>query len=108
MVGCAGNTGKVVVVARVLQFSHTQVAHGWMREWFALREGETRMARMVSMNPDNFAQGGLKDDFDGTILKVEACPWDYNKSIETPVLAIAVTIQPDDEDQPFVQHYSAG
>jgi hypothetical protein len=60
------------------------------------------------MNPDNFLTGGLKDDFDGTVLKARFVPWDYDGNIDHHILAVALTIQPDDEDTPFVQHYSAG
>lgn len=64
----------------------------------------------VSMNPDDFASGGLMDDFDGRITKARAVPWDYNGSIDHYVLGIALTIEPLEagEFDPFVQTYSAG
>ena len=65
------------------------------------------MAKVASLNPDSFVQGGLADDFDGTIEKARFVPWDYNGNIDHHVLAVAITIKPDDEDA-FVQHYSAG
>lgn len=64
-------------------------------------------AAVASMNPDNMATGGLKDDFDGEVLKVRLVPWDYDGKIDHHVLAVAVTIKPDDDDE-FVQHYSCG
>lgn len=63
---------------------------------------------VASMNPDNMLQGGLKDDFDGTILKARLVPWDYDGNIDHHILAVALTIKPDDEKEPFVQHYSCG
>lgn len=67
---------------------------------------------VASMNPDNMLQGGLKDDFKGIIRKVRLCPWDYDGKIPHYVLAVAVTIEekePEDPKNPiFVQHYSAG
>lgn len=62
---------------------------------------------VASMNPDNMAQAGLMDDFDGMIEKVRLVPWDYNGNIDHHILAVAVTIRPDGEE-PFTQHYSAG
>lgn len=64
-------------------------------------------SKVASMNPDSFIQGGLADDFDGVITKVRFCPWNYNGSIDHHVLAVAVTIRPDDEEE-FTQYYSAG
>lgn len=65
-------------------------------------------AAVASMNPDNMVQGGLKDDFDGLITKSRLVPWDYDGNIDHDILAVALTIQVDGEDEPFVQHYSAG
>lgn len=63
---------------------------------------------VASMNPDNMLAGGLKDDFDGEIVKARVVPWDYDGNIDHDILAVALTIQPDDEKDPFVQHYSCG
>lgn len=57
--------------------------------------------------------GGLYDDFDGQILDISFVEWDYNGSIDEPVLALAVEIQNEDEEEaenknPFIQYYSAG
>jgi hypothetical protein len=69
---------------------------------------EKTLRAVASMNPDNFVTGGLMDDFDGTIEKARFVPWDYDGKIDHEVLAVALTIKPDDADAPFVQHYSAG
>lgn len=63
---------------------------------------------VASMNPDNMASGGLKDDFDGEVLKARLVPWDYDGNIDHHILAVALTIKPDEDDEPFVQHYSCG
>jgi hypothetical protein len=59
------------------------------------------------MNPDNMTSG-LKDDFDGEVLKARLIPWDYDGKIDHHILAVALTIKPDDEKEPFVQPYSCG
>lgn len=72
--------------------------------------------RVASMRPDNMVSGGLPTDFDGTVTEVRLCPWDYGKQDQEHVLAVRVTIQPDegqdiagiDEGDPVVQHYSCG
>lgn len=64
-------------------------------------------ADLASFNPDEMASGGLKDDFDGTILKARVVPWDYDGKLDHHILACALTIQ-DVDDEPFVQHYSMG
>jgi hypothetical protein len=69
---------------------------------------EETPSAVASMNPDNMLSGGLMDDFDGTIVKARLVPWDYNGNVDHHVLAVALTIQPDDDEKPFVQHYSAG
>jgi hypothetical protein len=69
---------------------------------------EKTLRSVASMNPDNFVSGGLMDDFDGTIQKARFAPWDYEGAVDHEVLAVALTIKPDDADAPFVQHYSAG
>jgi len=65
------------------------------------------LGAVASMNPDNMLAGGLMDDFDGTIVKARLVPWDYNGNIDHDVLAVALTIQPDNDNE-FVQHYSCG
>ena len=62
--------------------------------------------RAASIRPDMMVQAGLMDDFDGTIIKARYKPWDYDGKIDHDVLAVAVTLQPE-EGEPFVQHYSA-
>ena len=73
------------------------------------QKGVVKTLRVASMNPDNFVSGGLMDDFDGVITKARFAPWDYDGKIDHHVLAVAVSITPDeDAGAPFVQHYSAG
>jgi hypothetical protein len=77
----------------------------------AIKKAQTQVQEapvaVASMNPDNMATGGLKDDFDGEITKVRLVPWDYDGKIDHHILAVAVTIQPDGEEV-FTQHYSCG
>lgn len=70
-------------------------------------EDESQLA-VAGNDPDLFAEGGLRDDFDGTILKARYAPWDYMGELDHHVLAVALTIKPDEDDEPFVQYYSAG
>lgn len=70
-------------------------------------------AEVASLNPDDFLQGGLKDDFRGRVITAVYAPWDYDGNIEDPVLAAQLTIQGLDDDgeedgDPFVQNWSAG
>jgi hypothetical protein len=69
---------------------------------------EEAPAAVASMNPDNMLAGGLKDDFDGEVVKARLVPWDYDGNLDHHILAVALTVQPDDENEPFVQHYSCG
>jgi len=65
-------------------------------------------AEVASLNPDEMLAGGLKDDFRGRIIEAVYERWDYDGNIDEPVLAARLTIQPEDEDEPFVQRWSAG
>lgn len=62
----------------------------------------------VSLDPNDMMQGGLKDDFRGVIIKAVYARWDYDGNIDEPVLAARLTIKPEDEEEPIVQHWSAG
>ena len=66
--------------------------------------------KAASLSPDDMVSGGLPDDFDGTITNVAFVSWDYNETIDTPVLALRVDIEPDEDsdEENFSQHYSAG
>ena len=64
-------------------------------------------AKVASMRPDEMVAGGLMDDFNGTITKARLVPWDYNGNLDHHILALALTIQPEEGDE-FVQHYSTG
>lgn len=61
----------------------------------------------VSFDPDAMSSG-LKDDFRGRITEAVYAPWDYDGNIDEPVLACRLTIAIEDEDEPFVNHWSAG
>lgn len=63
---------------------------------------------VASNNPDDMVQGGLKDDFRGEVIKARYVPWDYGGKLDHHILSVALTIQDDEEDQPFVQNYSCG
>lgn len=64
--------------------------------------------QVASLDPREMLQGGLKDDFRGKITEAVYTPWDYDGNIDEPVLGVRLTIQVEDEDEPFVQHWSAG
>lgn len=66
--------------------------------------------KAVSMRPDEMTQGGLPDDFDGTITRVRYVPWNYDGKREQYSLSAKVDITPDDESglEPFSQYYSCG
>jgi len=68
----------------------------------------SKKTKAASGNPDEMQPGGLKDDFDGVITKAVYTAWDYDGKIDKPVLSAALTIQPDMDEEPFVQQYSAG
>ena len=63
---------------------------------------------VASFNPDQMSQGGLPDDFDGTIAKARITAWDYDGNIKDHILALALTIEREDGEESFVQHYSMG
>lgn len=63
---------------------------------------------VASNDPDDMVAGGLKDDFDGEVIKARYIPWDYGGKLDHHILSVALTIQDDEEDQPFVQNYSCG
>jgi hypothetical protein len=73
---------------------------------FVAKNSEELM--VASLDPNAMLVGGLKDDFRGVITEAAYVPWDYDGNIEEHVLAVRLTIQPDDDDNPFVQHWSAG
>jgi hypothetical protein len=69
---------------------------------------------VASMRPDELGQAGLLDDFDGVVIEARLVPWNYpteakpEGSIDHHILAVRLKIQPDEKDEPVVQHYSAG
>lgn len=62
---------------------------------------------VAGLRPDQMIQAGLMDDFDGLVQKARFVPFDYNGTIDPPVLGVQLTIKPDDGDA-FEQTYSAG
>lgn len=63
---------------------------------------------VASLLPENMAQGGLADDFDGVITRARFAPWDYNGKIDHHVLAAHVTIKPDGDEPEVDVYLSAG
>jgi len=66
----------------------------------------------ASLNPEDYTQGGLLDDVDVTVASARFCEWDYNGSIDHPVLALCVSIDYTDpatgKPAQADQYYSAG
>ena len=67
----------------------------------------------VSLLPDDMIAGGLADDFDGVVREARYAPFDYNGTVEHPVLAIRLKIERlgtdvDPEDRTIDQYWSAG
>ena len=65
----------------------------------------------ASLNPDDMMQGGLPTDFRGTVTSAAYVEWDYEGKIDTPVLAVKLTIQPaegEEIEEAITQHWSAG
>lgn len=63
--------------------------------------------QVASLNPADMLSG-LKDDFRGVIKEAVYCAFDYDGNVDKPVLAGRLTIEIEGEDDPFVQHWSAG
>jgi hypothetical protein len=64
--------------------------------------------QVASLNPDDFIQGGLADDFRGKITEAVYAKWDYEGNIDHDVLAVKLTIEREDGEKPVVQFWSAG
>lgn len=66
----------------------------------------------VGWRTDTMVKAGLVNDFDGEITEARYVRWDYDGKLDHDILAVRLTIQPDDPDvnkgEPVVQHYSAG
>jgi hypothetical protein len=63
----------------------------------------------VSLNPAAFvAGGGLLDNADVIIKSARFAPWDYNGTIQTPVLAAKITYINKEDQTETDQFYSAG
>lgn len=63
---------------------------------------------MVSLRAANQTAGGFLEDSDVVLLEHRFVFFDYNGSIATPVPALRVKFQVEGQDDPYVQHYSAG
>jgi hypothetical protein len=70
--------------------------------------GKNDESNVASLDPGEMLAGGLKDDFRGTVIEAGYARWDYDGNIDEPVLAARLVIKVEDEDEPFVQHWSAG
>lgn len=59
---------------------------------------------------DEMAQGGLPDDFDGTVVKAVFAPTNYDGKLDHYTLAALITLKPDDDSghDEFTQIYSVG
>lgn len=66
------------------------------------------MAEHASLRPSEFVSGGLIDDVNVEITAASFVEWDYQGKIPQPVLAVKVTMQPEDGDEAVDQFYSAG
>lgn len=68
----------------------------------------------LSLKPSDFVSGGgLLDEATVTIESCRAALWDYNGKIPTPIVAMAVTMQPHADAEgnipaKVIQYYSAG
>jgi hypothetical protein len=60
----------------------------------------------ISLNPDDFVQGGLVDDIDVTLTKLRFMPFDYQGKSD-PILALLVQMK-DADGTEYEQYYSAG
>src|SRR2546423_6315596 len=66
----------------------------------------------ASLNPEDFTSGGLLDDVDVTFESCRFVEWDYNGTIDHPVLALLVVMKYNDpatgQEASAAQYYSAG
>lgn len=76
----------------------------------AAKKGGAAPSAVASLRPDNMSSAGLADDFNGLVTKARLVPWNYGGSIDHYILAVAVTIKPDEDSgfDEFTQYYSAG
>lgn len=70
--------------------------------------GTSGAGQGASLIPSDWVSGGLLNDVDVTITDMTFVDdWDYNGNVQEPVLALRVTMQPDEGDE-VIQHFSAG
>lgn len=65
---------------------------------------------VMSLNPEDFTQGGLLDDIDVLFAECRWVEWDYNGAIDHPTLALKVNFEFDDngKQETSEQYYSGG
>lgn len=72
----------------------------------------TEAPQYASLNPEDFTSGGLLDDVDVTFESSRFVEWDYNGTIDRPVLALLVVMKYADpatgQEASADQYYSAG
>jgi len=61
----------------------------------------------VSLNPEDFAEGGLIDDVDVTFKECRFDTFDYNGTVDPPVPALKAVMEVDEGDE-ATQYYSMG
>lgn len=61
----------------------------------------------VSLIPADFAQGGLIDDIDATIMMAKFCNWDYDGKSDKVGIFLGLVLQ-DADGKDYTQYYSAG
>jgi hypothetical protein len=67
----------------------------------------TKEVPFVSLNPDDFVQGGLSNDVDAEITEAEFTMWDYNGALSEPQLFVRMELKVEGGD--VVENYwSAG
>lgn len=74
---------------------------------------EAPSSMFASTLPENMVAGGLADDFDGVIREAYYAPFDYNGTVEIPVLSVFLKIERleeglEDDDKFVEQNQSAG
>lgn len=76
----------------------------------ATKQNESMVASLL---PDEMVAGGLADDFDGIVRVARYAPFDYQGTVDPPVLSIELTIERledglEDDEKMVTQNWSAG
>lgn len=66
--------------------------------------------QLITNKPEDFAQTGLGDDFDGVVTRCVAAPSNYDDKLDHYIPVVAVTFLPDEDTEleEFTQIYSLG